>query len=494
MPAMRAGRATVMMGVLLASCLRPASDCGPETCAGCCSPTGTCETGAQHAACGLNGARCSDCSSGQQCEDFVCAEAVDAGVDAGSADSSVDGGAWDAGADAGLLDAGKDAGQLDAGKDAGQLDGGREGGGLQGRLWMFAAIGPTPNIVLVQSPVGSPPTQISAPGRAVTGMAVSEDGALIAISYGSPDELFVGPTDGGPAQLVRSSIGRIRVSAISPDKGYVAFTEEHGWEDGIMIMPLDGGPTVDATPRLTNGLLGNFYQRGFSWNSRYFAASGPQNQLYITEAVTGAMTEVTVPSQTLKMAWTSGSSFMVTPSSVSDPLPYFCASAGSCAPLAGFTGQARMVDAPRNGTFAIVQRDSDAGTELVRVPLDGGPFTSVANYPIRSANFCHLWRLSADGAWLATCAATSDGGEAISLISTAGTSQPIELFTLPGVGAEQATFDPDSTQLVFRSNLETNGTSYSWGLQRIDLSTPGQPPILLQAADGGVVWSFAWTR
>ncbi len=492
-------RAAVILGVVLAGCLEPRTECSPTTCAGCCSTNGTCEGGDQFEACGLNGGQCSVCSGSQRCEAAVCGAGTTM-VDAGSRQ---DAGAVDAGLDAGAVDAGWDAGADDAGWDAGTVDAGQVGAALSGRLWMWGTIGPVPAQVFAQVPVGAPTTTVSAPGRNATGMAVTQDGAMIAISYDSPSELFVGPTDGGPARLVRSAAGFIRVFGISPDKGHVAFTEGYAFNDGVMIMPLDGGPALEATPRTTN-----YFPRGgsaFSPDSSHFAWAGlfdSSTRMYVTDTLTGTRTQVAVPpaagSSIMKFAWTSDTTFWFVAFSSTGGSLHGCSAPAACAPLTGM-GSVRSLSLSGDRTFAVIGVDSaDAGPgpylDISRVSLDGGAATAMAtNFPLNTAR--GAWVLSPDGERLMTQGLMASD-RALFVMPTSAFSSLTPLFILPsGVGAESAVFSPDSMQLIFRSNLEGFGTSSpdGWGLQRIDLTSPGQPPVLQQRVDGGIVWDFVWT-
>lgn len=544
---MRVAWVAGVLGVVLTGCFEPRTECSPATCVGCCSTSGSCEAGDQLAACGVSGERCSVCSGTQRCEatgcfvrstidagsidagsvdagsvdaGFVDAGSVDAGlvdaglVDAGSVDAGfVDAGFGDAGfVDADFVDAGPDAGSVDAGTDAGSSDAGTDAGQpgavLRGRLWMWARIGPSLPQVYAQVPVGSQETLVSAPGRSVSGMAMSEDGAMIAISYDSPAELFVGPTDGGPAQLVRSAIGWIRVFNISPDQGHVAFMEGYQFEDGAMIMPLDGGSAVQATPRSLNFVAR--HGSAFSPDSRYFAWRGMSSGLadmYVTDTVTGMRSSIASPlaptASIMNFAWISNSNLLLVSfdltGTTSPAALHLCAAPDSCAPLPGL-GAVRTLSVSRNRALAVIGVDSaDAGVgylDVFRVPLDGGTVTPMATDfhlnigpgfpPVLSPNG---ERLAIQG-W-----STSD--RAIHMLPTSGFTQQLSpLFALPnGVGAELAAFDPDSSQLIFRSNLEGFGSPSpdGWGLQRIDLTVPGQQPMLMQRVDGGVVWDFVWT-
>lgn len=105
------------------------------------------------------------------------------------------------------------------------------------------------------------------------------------------------------------------------------------------------------------------------------------------------------------------------------------------------------------------------------------------------------WALSPDGERFMMQALVASG-RAIYVMPTSSFSSPTPFFTLPsGVGAQSAAFNPDSTQLIFRSDLEGFGSASpdGLGLQRIDLTVPGQPPVLQQRVDGGMVWEFVWT-
>lgn len=114
------------------------STCGPDTCPGCCTLDGHCETGSSDSACGTSGATCAACGTGEQCNAFGRCEAKSPRPDSGSPgredagtlpDSGVvDPGEVDAGetSDAGTADAGPDdAGTPDAGTDAGIPDAGQ---------------------------------------------------------------------------------------------------------------------------------------------------------------------------------------------------------------------------------------------------------------------------------------------------------------------------------------------------------------------------------
>lgn len=370
---------------------------------------------------------------------------------------------------------------------------------------MWAKINSSLSQVHVQSPVGSPPVAISAPNRSVTGMAVAEDGSMIAISYdGSPAELYMGPTDGGPAQLVRSSTGWIRVFAISPDVSQVAFMEGYQFEDGAKLLPLDGGPAMLAMPRTMSftALTG----AAFSPDSRYFMSSFYGSGVHVTDTRTGVMTPVIPPSSPtetadiMRFAWTSESTFLFVAFNLSGMTSvgslHGCVAPDSCVSLPAFTG-ARTLNVSRESRVAVVGVDAaDAGVgylDIFRAPLDGGAPTLLTADFGRSSG---AWALSADGERLMV-QHTVASGRAISVLPTLGFSQLTPLFILPtGIGAEIPAFGPDSTQLIFRSNLETLGspTASSWGLQRIDLAAPAQTPILQQAVDGGIVWQFQWTR
>jgi Tol biopolymer transport system component len=366
---------------------------------------------------------------------------------------------------------------------------------------MLARIGPSVSQVYVQDPLGSLERAVSAPGRTANGMAVSEDGATIAISYaGSPSQLFVGPTDGGPAQLVRSSTGSIRVFAISPDQGSVAFTETFPYNDGAMVMPLDCGAAVQATPRTTDFVAG---LGTFSPDSRYFAWGGYSvgwADMYVTDTLTGTMSPITVPSppttSIMRFAWTSAANYLFVAFTLTPPAAalHLCTAPDSCAPVPGYDGT-RTLNVSRDRTFAVLGVDAaDGGTgtlDFLRVPLDGSAVTPMATDFQFSTGPGGSIVLSPDGQRFVVCQA---GG--IYVMPTAAFSQVTPFFTLPsGVGAEAAVFGLDSTQLVFRSNLEGFGSPNpdGWGLQRIDLTTPGQPPVLQLRVDGGSVWDFAWT-
>ncbi len=428
---------------------------------------------------------------------------VDAGWDAGAFDAGWDAGAFDAGSDAGAFDAGWDAGALDAGWDDGSLDAGSVDAGspLRGRLWMWGTIGPSPTQVYAQVPVGATTTTVSATGRTATGMAVSEDGAMIAISYDSPAELFVGPTDGGPAQLLRSSPGLIRVFALSADKGQVAFFENFSFNEGAMIVPVDGGPALEATPRSTSSLpisgTGSFSPDSSHFNWVGFLDSS--NRMYVTNTLTGTRTQVTVPSANImNFAWTSAAEFWLVAFSSSGGSLHACSAPAACAPLIGL-GSVRTLSVSRDRTLAVIGADSaDAGSglrlDISRVPLDGGAALSMAtNFRLNTA--VGGWALSPDGERLVAQGLLSSD-RALFVMPTSAFSSPAPLLMLPsGVGAEKVVFSPDSTQLLFRSNLEGFGTASAdgWGLQRLDLTVPVQPPILQQRVDGGIMWDFVWT-
>lgn len=75
-----------------------AGSCSPQTCTGCCTSTGQCQSGSEATACGTSGSRCTDCSqTGQLCTFGQCL--VTGGTGGGS--TSVGGGSMSAGGTAG---------------------------------------------------------------------------------------------------------------------------------------------------------------------------------------------------------------------------------------------------------------------------------------------------------------------------------------------------------------------------------------------------------
>ena len=140
--------------------------------------------------------------------------------------------------------------------------------------------------------------------------------------------------------------------------------------------------------------------------------------------------------------------------------------------------------------------DADGGTrDVLRVPVDGGAVTLLASSRLQPPAYCSFETISGDDQLFALCMSTSDGGRSLVVLPTSGLSQPAALFPFEDAGfVDFASFSPDSKQLAFRSNLESNGTlAHALGLHFFDLTAPSQPPVLLQRVDGGRVWSYSWT-
>lgn len=80
------------LGLILAlspSCTPPA--CNTSNCAGCCDATGTCQTGTDSNACGVNGTACGVCSGAQSCSGRQCGSGGGNGGGAGGGGGSAEG-------------------------------------------------------------------------------------------------------------------------------------------------------------------------------------------------------------------------------------------------------------------------------------------------------------------------------------------------------------------------------------------------------------------
>src|SRR5690242_8694738 len=83
------GRALfVLLGLVMSTCAsRP--NCSPDTCNGCCTGVGTCESGDTEALCGTGANICATCSAGRTCSSGSC---VLAGSGGGGSQSGGGGG------------------------------------------------------------------------------------------------------------------------------------------------------------------------------------------------------------------------------------------------------------------------------------------------------------------------------------------------------------------------------------------------------------------
>ena len=449
------------------------------------------------------------------------AVALDAGeratIDAGTPDASgPDASMEDAAVDAGIADAGTPDASIDAGTDAG-IDGGHDAGTLLGRLWFLRTAVPMLPQVFVQSPIGTEPKLVSAPGRGVTNMLVSKDGATIAIAYpGANQEIFVGSTDGGSARLVWSQPGdRLYLTALAPDKGQLAFYEESGGKGVIRVLPLDGGVSFEGTPRVGAVDWAQFKAR-FSPSSRFLAVNPGELStefdagLYVTDTSSRSMEPVKLPwslgSSPTRFGWFAEDRLVANafhPDNGSTLV--VCDGASGCTVLPDLVGgDVRLIDkerlhvAARRAFVVLANSSEDAGvrsTQVFRAPLDGGTPRLVGSLPDRP-----IWgsALTPDEEQLVVFVTTSDfvtpRDLEVYLVPMNGASSVTRLSVLPWpvlnepVGDSESLFEPGGEHMVFRK--VDPGVSYQ--LWRIDLRTPMQMPVFQQQ---GELWGerFEWT-
>src|SRR5262249_52530639 len=87
------GLLAAALGVFAAaSCGAPKVACEPSNCAGCCNAAGTCVSGKDDNACGMDADDCVSCDNGQTCVDQVCSGSGAGGGSSAGGGSATGGG------------------------------------------------------------------------------------------------------------------------------------------------------------------------------------------------------------------------------------------------------------------------------------------------------------------------------------------------------------------------------------------------------------------
>jgi hypothetical protein len=406
------------------------------------------------------------------------------------------------------------------GGGGGSVTGG--GGGstaLTGQLWLRGTLdgGTSAQTISRQSPIGTPPQQVSPGTRRMNGISVSDDGTMaVGSADATTDELMVLSLSGGTPISLRTSPSSVSIlgPVLSPNKQWVAYTEGNTSALGFdlfVVAAMASSTPRRATPLRNTAVAPNLLNVGtyaFSPDSRYLAAMGDYTndgvfELSVFDTVSGTITQpITIPAagvgqNSREFGWTNTGSIVVRAAlNGSTTRLHVCTVSGSCTPLAGTTTTATVTNlaVSKDGTFAVYASNERSSTayDLYRVSTAGGaPTRLLPDVPTGWRPTTDSMLVSPDGAFVTSIIGASSSQD-LYVFSTSGGSPLTPMWTSPVmVAILSPTWAANSAHLAFRADLVTDGSYDVWRLP--DLRTPGQP-VLMQSSQGGDVIELRWTN
>ncbi|MBE2253431.1 MAG: hypothetical protein IAE78_28140 [Myxococcus sp.] len=321
-----------------------------------------------------------------------------------------------------------------------------------------------------------------------------------------PETVVVAPSGGGSEQLIYTALLNEALSApiISPDNQWVAFTKGSTGSDLMVVSVAPPHLPIRATPgrQQVSGLGPSRY--AFSPDSRSIAVTGDlavSGRLDLRvfslttqlETILISASEVVAGGGVREIGWSNPGTLLARASLLATPSQTHqivtCAVAGPCSLLPGDPGNGvttvgAMAVAP-DGAFLVYTGNQRTGfVDLYRISTLGGLSTRIVQSPTQAGRIGNsslvISRDSQRVAFVADFANPMSFFD-VYVIPAAGATavQPLVVATA-SQAIDTLEFSPTATSLAFRLRMAATGPYGAF--RTVNLTTPGQSPVLLQAS------------